>query len=133
MAGALIVAGMGHFRHKGRVALVMLVALGTAIAGFAISTALLLSCMLLFLAGMALIAVFATISSLVQLNTTNEMRGRVMSVYNVAFRGGMPFGSLTTGWLVPLFSAPAVLAVNGLLLVGLAAYFLAVERRVASL
>jgi len=43
------------------------------------------------------------------------MRGRVMSVYNVAFRGGMPFGSLLTGWLVPVFSAPSVLAVNGLL------------------
>jgi hypothetical protein len=61
------------------------------------------------------------------------MRGRVMSVYNLAFRGGTPFGSLITGWLVPVFSAPAVLAVNGLLLVGLGAYYLAVERRVARL
>ena len=55
------------------------------------------------------------ISSLVQLITPNEMRGRVMSVYNVAFRGGMPFGSITTGWLVPIFTAPTVLSVNGLL------------------
>ena len=111
----------------------MLIALGAGICGFALSSQLLLSCILLFLTGASLIAVFATISSLVQLITSNEMRGRVMSVYNVAFRGGMPFGSLLTGWLVPVFSAPAVLAVNGLLLVGLALYFLAVERRVASL
>lgn len=133
VAGALVVAGMGYFRKMGRVALLMLIALGAAICGFAVSTVLVASCILLFVAGMALIAVFATISSLVQLNTTNEMRGRVMSVYNVAFRGGMPFGNITTGWLVPVFSAPAVLAVNGLLLVGLAVYFLAVERRVAAL
>lgn len=133
VAGALMVAGMGRFSNKGRVSLLMSILLGATIAGFALSTTLLVSCVLLFLAGVALMAVFATITSLVQLNTGNEMRGRVMSVYNVAFRGGMPFGSLTTGWLVPLFTAPVVLAVNGILLVGLALYFLAVERRVAEL
>ena len=56
-----------------------------------------------------------------------------MSVYNVAFRGGMPMGNLATGWLVPLFTAPRVLAVNGLLLLLLGVYFLAVQRRVAAL
>ena len=89
--------------------------------------------MLLFLTGASMIAVFATISSLVQLITANEMRGRVMSVYNVAFRGGMPFGSLLTGWLVPMFGAPGVLAVNGLLLMALAIYLLFVHRRIAAL
>jgi hypothetical protein len=39
-----------------------------------------------------------------------------MSVYNVAFRGGMPIGSPGDGWLVPHFTAPVVLAVNGTLL-----------------
>jgi hypothetical protein len=73
------------------------------------------------------------ISSLVQLITPNEMRGRVMSVYNVAFRGGMPFGSITTGRLVPIFTAPTVLSVNGLLLLTLGAYFLFVQKRVAEL
>ena len=76
---------------------------------------------------------FATVTSLVQLITTNEMRGRVMSVYNCAFRGGMPFGNLVTGWLVPHFTAPLVVAANGVLLVALAMYFLLVHRRVAAL
>ena len=56
-----------------------------------------------------------------------------MSVYNVAFRGGMPMGQLITGWLVPVFTAPSVLAVNGLLLVMLAMYFLFGQRKVAAL
>ncbi len=56
-----------------------------------------------------------------------------MSVYNLAFRGGMPLGSLLTGWLVPIFTAPHVLAVNGVLLVLVALYFLLVQRRVATL
>ncbi len=133
VAGALLVAGMGHLRNKGRAALLMAIVLGAAIAGFAVSTTLLVSCALLFLAGVALMAVSATITSLVQLNTSNEMRGRVMSVYNVAFRGGMPLGNLTTGWLVPLLTAPLVLAVNGVLLIGLAVYYLVADRRVADL
>jgi hypothetical protein len=61
------------------------------------------------------------------------MRGRVMSVYNVAFRGGMPFGSVVTGWLVPVLSAPGVLSVNGIILLSLGLYFLLVQRRVAAL
>ena len=85
------------------------------------------------LAGAAMMAVFATVSSLVQLITTNEMRGRVMSVYNVAFRGGMPMGNLLSGWLVPVFTAPVVLGVNGLLLIFVGLYFLLVQRRLAAL
>ncbi len=133
VAGALVVAGMGNIRYKGRTALVMLILLGAGIAAFALSKSVALSCVLLFLCGVALIAVFSLVTSLVQLITVDEMRGRVMSVYNVAFRGGMPIGSLLTGSLVPLFSAPVVLAFNGLLLIGLGMYFLVIHRRVAAL
>ncbi|HXG32298.1 MAG TPA: MFS transporter [Bryobacteraceae bacterium] len=133
VAGALVVAGMGNIRHKGRTALVMLILLGAGIAAFALSKSVALSCVLLFLCGVALIAVFSLVTSLVQLITVDEMRGRVMSVYNVAFRGGMPIGSLLTGSLVPLFSAPVVLAFNGLLLIALGMYFLVIHRRVAAL
>ena len=133
VSGALMVAAMGNIQNKGRIALSMLVGLGVVMAAFALSKILILSYLLLFLAGAALISVFAMISSLVQLITGNEMRGRVMSVYNVAFRGGMPIGSLITGWLVPRFTAPMVLAVNGTLLFVLGLYFLLVQRKVAKL
>jgi predicted MFS family arabinose efflux permease len=133
VVGSLIVAWLGNIGNKGRVSLIMLTCLGVLITGFALSKSVVLSCILLFLAGIALIAVFTLIQSLVQLITGNEMRGRVMSVYNVAFRGGMPIGSLVTGWLVPRYSAPVVLAVNGTLLFCLGLYFLFAQRRVAEL
>ena len=133
IVGALTVAALGNVKHKGRIALVMLTCLGAGIAGFALSTTLWISCLMLFLSGAAMISVFALVNSLVQLITTNEMRGRVMSVYNFAFRGGMPLGNLATGWLVPMFSAPIVLAVNGVVLMMVALYFLVVQRRVAAL
>jgi hypothetical protein len=56
-----------------------------------------------------------------------------MSVYNLSFRSGMPMGNLLAGWLVPIFTAPVVLAVNGVLLVVLGAYYFLVQRRVAEL
>lgn len=133
VTGALIVAAIGQIKNKGQVALVMLICLGLAMGAFSFSKALPLSCVFLFIAGAALIGGFAMISSLVQLITTNEMRGRVMSVYNVAFRGGMPIGSLISGWLVPIYTAPHVIAANGILLILLGSYFLIFQRRVAAL
>lgn len=133
ICGSLAVAGIGNIRSKGRFALVMLICLGGAISGFSLSKLLPLSYAMLVLVGASMMAVFATVTSLVQLITTNEMRGRVMSVYNCAFRGGMPMGNLVSGWLVPMFTAPIVLGVNGLLLILVAAYFLLVQRRVAAL
>ncbi len=55
----------------------------------------------------------------------NEMRGRVMSIYMLAFRGGMPLGSLVSGWFAKSYGAPRVIAVNGALLIVVAMYFLA--------
>jgi predicted MFS family arabinose efflux permease len=133
IVGALIVAALGNVHNKGKIALTLLICLGAALSGFALSTNLAASSFMLFLFGGAMIGVFSMVSSLVQLITTNEMRGRVMSVYNCAFRGGMPMGNLVSGWLVPLYGAPIVLGVDGLLLVVLALYFLLVHRRVAEL
>jgi predicted MFS family arabinose efflux permease len=133
ISGALIVAGLGKYKHQGRAALLMLIALGGLIAGFALSRSFLLSCALIFLCGGTLLAVFTTVSSLVQMITSDEMRGRVMSVYNVAFRGGTPFGSLVVGALIREFTAPVVVACNGVLLTFLGLYFLVINRKVATL
>jgi predicted MFS family arabinose efflux permease len=133
IAGALVVAGLGKHRHQGRSALLMLIVLGALITGYALSRWLVLSCILIFLAGGILLGAFVTISSLVQMITSDQMSGRVMSVYNVAFRGGMPFGSLIVGTLIKQFSAPVVLAWNGVLLALLGLYFLLVHRKLATL
>ncbi|MGA7398735.1 MAG: MFS transporter [Candidatus Sulfotelmatobacter sp.] len=131
--GSLTIASAGNFKRKGLVALGALILLGASISAFAVSKSVPLSGMILVLAGASMMAVFATVNSLVQLITTNEMRGRVMSVYNVAFRGGMPLGNLLSGWLVPVFTAPVVLGVNGFLLILVALYFLLLQRRLAAL
>ncbi len=133
VAGALIVAALGRKKNLGKAALLMLLVFGVAMFGFALSKVIALSCIFLFIAGAAMIAVFAMVTSLVQLITPDDMRGRVMSVYNVAFRGGMPIGSIILGGIIQQVGAPPVIAFNGALLFALALWFLLVQRRVAAL
>ena len=59
----------------GLTALLMQVVYGALIVAFALSRSLPLSEVLLFLTGFALMLVFSTVTSLVQLIAPNEMRG----------------------------------------------------------
>ncbi len=124
VVGALIVASLGKFPRMGLTALIVQGLYGIFIVAFALSRTLWLSDILLFLTGAALMVVFSTVTSLIQLIAPNEMRGRVMSIYLVAFRGGMPLGSLTSGYFATIIGAPHIIAINGALLVVVAGYFL---------
>jgi MFS family permease len=125
VVGALIVAWLGKFPRMGLTALIVQALYGLLILGFAMSHVLWVSEILLFFTGAALMVVFSTVTSLIQLIAPNEMRGRVMSIYMVAFRGGMPLGSLVSGYLATFIGAPMVIGINGVLLVVVALYFLA--------
>jgi MFS family permease len=124
VTSALVVAWLGSFARMGRTLLVLQAAFAVLILLFALTRTFWLNAILLFGAGAAMVMVFALLSSLVQLQAPNEMRGRVMSIYLMAFRGGAPLGSLVAGWLALRTSAPAVLTVNALLLALVAAWFL---------
>jgi predicted MFS family arabinose efflux permease len=76
----------------------------------------LLSELLLFAGGAAMMVVFSSTNSLVQLVVPDEMRGRVMSIYMLAFRGGMTLGALVAGSVAAITSAPLVLVLSGSLL-----------------
>ena len=123
-------AAMEKLTGQGRAALLALFVLGAAIAAFALSRWLPLSCILIFIAGAAIMASASLMLSLVQLIVTDQMRGRVMSVYNLAFRAGMPLGSLALGKLIPLLGVSVALAGNGLLLVAVTLFFLLMQRNV---
>jgi MFS family permease len=133
VTGALVVAWLGKYRHMGRTFLLLQIAFGILVVLFAVTRVVWINAVLLFGCGACMVIVFATISSLVQLTAPNELRGRVVSIYLVAFRGGMPLGSLVGGYAATLTSAPLVLTVNGLLLSCVAAWFLLREGGVKEL
>ncbi len=133
VAGALVVAWLGRFRRMGMAALIVQALFGLLIITFSLSRSLWLSDVILFASGAAMMVAFSTVISLVQLIAPNEMRGRVMSIFMVAFRGGMPLGSLTAGYFANLWSAPVTIAIDGALLAIVAVYFLARHRVVREL
>jgi predicted MFS family arabinose efflux permease len=133
VTGALLVAGLGNAKHQGRNALIALCVLGIFTTGFALSPSVPFSCAMIFLAGIALLSVFAMISSLIQLMTPDQMRGRVMSIFNLALRGGGPIGAIIAGALIHKFHAPIVIASAGGLMLCLGLFFLTIDRRVARL
>ena len=124
VCGALITAWLGKFRHMGLAVLITQTIFGALLTLFAITRIGWLSNLLLFGTGATLLMTFSMTASLVQLIVPDNLRGRVMSIYMVAFRGGMPLGSLAAGYLASRSSAPLVLAVNGVLIMCVAGYFL---------
>jgi MFS family permease len=116
IVGALTVGLLGGSHNLGRMLLIVQMVLGVLIAAFAKSTSLPLSLALLFAGGMFFMALFSISFSLVQLSVPDNLRGRVVSIYMVALRGGGPIGSLVAGALADKFSATSVMATNGILL-----------------
>ena len=125
VTGALVVAYVGKHRHIGRLLLIFLALFGMAMASFSLSRIPALSAAILFVAGALLVMSFSLTTSLAQLLAPAELRGRVVSIYMLAFRGGSPLGGLASGWLVTqVGSAPPVLMVNGVALTVIALFFL---------
>jgi predicted MFS family arabinose efflux permease len=128
ITGALAVAASEKMKGQGRLTLLILIFLGLITTGFAMSRWLPLSCALMFLAGAAVMASASFMLSLAQLITTDAMRGRVMSVYSLAFRAGIPLGALVLGRLIPVFGVSKAIGGAGLSLVAVALYFLVMQK-----
>lgn len=128
VVGALIVAASEKLKEQGFAVLLTLIGLGASITGFALSRWLPLSCLLLFMSGVAIMASASLMLSLVQLIVSDHMRGRVMSVYNLAFRLGIPVGSLTLGKVIPIIGVSPALAIAGVGLIGVTVYFVIAMR-----
>jgi MFS family permease len=108
--GALFTAHRGKVPGRGKGLLVGLGVYGLAAAAAVLSPSQLIAMPLLLIAGFSLVTGFSVLNSLVQELAPDTFRGRIVSIYGLAFRGGMPLGSLVAGFLVNSYGAPTVLA-----------------------
>jgi len=115
--GALLLAYLGDFKRKGWSVLGGAFTFGVAIVGFAISTNLILSLILLFAVGFSIVTSVAVTNTLLQKLVTDRMRGRVMSMFILSFIGTMPIGNLLGGVASERFGPRATLAVGGLVII----------------
>jgi MFS family permease len=74
-----------------------------------------LTALLLALAGWSMVTFFGMANTMVQLNTENRLRGRVMSLYTLSFGGLTPFGSMFAGTVAHWIKAPLTFALGGLI------------------
>jgi MFS family permease len=85
---------------------------------FAWSHTLRLSVAMGFLAGFGLILYVATTNTLIQIDTEDRYRGRVMSLYTLMFVGTAPIGALISGSIAQRFRAPVATTVSAAVLLG---------------
>lgn len=103
--GALIVARLGSWPHKGRLTLITGIAYGFILSAFALSPIPALSAIILIFSGFTGSVFASTNQILVQLVTSEAMRGRVMGALAISF-GLMPVGALLIGTLAQQIGAP---------------------------
>jgi MFS family permease len=124
IAGAIGTAHRGHAEGRGRLMLGAFAVFGLVTACASLSRWQWLSMVLLVGSGFTLTTAFSTLNSLVQEMAPDALRGRVLSIFGLAFRGGGPVGSLVAGGLVRSVGAPVVLATYSVALLFLASALL---------
>jgi MFS family permease len=113
LTGALVLAYMGDFRHKGLFLLGSLFGGGACIVGFASAASVGLALPLLFGVGVSMVSFFALGNTLLQQLVRDEMRGRVMSMWLLTFIGTVPFASMLSGVAADRFGPRPTLAACG--------------------
>ena len=91
--------------------------MGCGLTGFALSKALPLSLVCLAVVGMGGVLTMASSNTVVQTVAEEESRGRIMSIYTMAFTGTMPLGNLLAGWLAGFVGPSFTLIVGGVICV----------------
>lgn len=99
VAGALQLARRTSVLGLGRVIATAALLFGAALIAFSFARSLGAALLIVPIAGWAMLMNFASSNTLVQTLCEERMRGRVMSLFTVAFLGMAPFGNLLAGQL----------------------------------
>lgn len=73
----------------------------------------LLSSLFLAVSGWGMVTINASANSVMQLNSPNELRGRIMSVYALVTSGITPFGALYAGYLAKKTGSDSAFLISG--------------------
>ncbi len=129
IAGALAVASLGDFQHKGTLLLSSLLLWTASLLIFAFSHLFWLSLLALLLFGIAQNGVGATTITLLQTRVPPQMRGRVMSLNTLLIMGIRPLGDFPASGLIALMGGPLTVLLCASI-VGLYSLYLIVARPV---
>ena len=113
LIGALAIASLSDFKHRGLLLMGSIAVFGVALISFSLSRSFPLSLGLLVLVGGGATMSMSTTNMLIQLNVPGEFRGRIMSMYTMIAMGMMPLGSMLLGTIADFIGVPVTLLMGG--------------------
>lgn len=123
LLGTLYLASRSTVRGLGRVIASATVVFGAGLIAFSFSRDVLLSAGLLMVTGFGVVVATASINTILQTLVEEGMRGRIMSLYTMAFIGLAPVGSLLGGALAVRIGAPVTVLLGGATSILVGAWF----------
>lgn len=114
LGGALYLASRRSVLGLGRVMTVSAIAFGVGLTAFSFSQVEWLSLAILPVVGGGMMVTMASTNTIIQTVVQEELRGRVMAFYTMAFLGTAPIGSLLAGLLADRIGAQRTILIGGL-------------------
>jgi MFS family permease len=133
LLGALWLAARRTVRGLSAVIAASAVVFGAGLVAFAMSRTLLLSLPILVVAGAGMMILAASVNTVLQTVVPARLRGRIMSLYAMAFMGMGTIGSLVGGWLATIIGAPMTVGMGGVGCLASAAWFARARPRLREL
>ena len=115
-AGTLCLAAIGNINNRGKVMIFSSILWGLSLATFSQISVFWMAIPFLIMVGLTSSLYMSLNMTMIQLNTTPEMRGRTMSIAMMTF-GMMPLSALPFGIIAEEIGTPDALAISGILLV----------------
>jgi len=113
LAGALYLGSRKDIAGLGRIVIISGIIFGLGLIMFSFSTTLWSAVVLLVVAGFGMMVQAAGTNTILQTVVEEDKRGRVMSLYTMAFMGMQPFGSLLVGKSAALLGIPLTIGLGG--------------------
>jgi MFS family permease len=123
LTGAVYLASRSTVVGLGRAIAFSTLMYGAGLVAFALSRSLYLSMPLLLLAGTGYMTAIAASNTFIQTLVQEDLRGRVMAFYTMAFLGTTPIGSLVAGAVAEQVGAPVTIAGGGILCIVTSVWF----------
>lgn len=115
LSGALFLASRKSVHGLGRIVVLSALAFGAGLILFGFSRSIWFSLPMMLLTGMGMMVQMAASNTILQTVVEENKRGRVMSLFLMAYAGMAPFGSLFGGFMADRFGASLTLECGGVI------------------
>lgn len=123
LIGALYLAGRKSVEGLENWVCIATLFLGLGLIGMSLTSGMISALALMFLTGMGMVIIIAACNTLIQHFVDDDKRGRVMSLYTMAFMGTVPIGSLLGGAIAQKLGVADTFLLFGLSMILTAAFF----------